>query len=558
LLAEDEQAVQDAIRENLAPFVKRLIVAEDGAVAYDYYSKEHFDVIVTDINMPNMDGLQFTKKVRENDSETPIIITTAYNDISYMQNSIKLDIDAYLQKPIDFEELLATITKASSKVENRRLKEILANSNERLEVEVEDKTKELQQINDKLYKKVYYDDLTGLLSRNSLLDDLALGIKKNIIIVNIDGFKAINDIYGIDAGNQVLKWFARNLLTFTGKISDSKLYRSSADEFVLLVDATIDSELFKKLLKALIVYLKKESTFYYDKFDMDIVVGATIGVSNTSMGNANIALKEAKLTGQSIKIYNSNLSVERVYREDLKWTKSIKQAIESKNVLSFFQPIVNRDKKVVKAESLIRLLDGNNAPISPGHFMSTAIKTKQYQQLTRIIVHNTFALSDAVDIELSCNLSAEDITNERTCSFILEGLSRLTKPSNIIFELLESESIENFEQVIRFINNVRRYGSKIAIDDFGSGYSNFSYLLDISPDIIKIDGSLIKDLDRNKNAMIIVDTIVSFSKKLGFETVAEFIENESVFNVAKKMGIDYFQGYHFHKPMQAHDIRSIL
>lgn len=120
--------------------------------------------------------------------------------------------------------------------------------------------------------------------------------------------------------------------------------------------------------------------------------------------------------------------------------------------------------------------------------------------------------------------------------------------SRVVFEIVESESIEKFEQVRNFIEKVKSYECKIAIDDFGTGYSNFEYLLKLNADYIKIDGSMIKDIDTSKEAEIVVSTIVGFAKKMGIKTIAEFVENESILEKVKEMGIDYSQGYYFSAP----------
>nr|WP_297890535.1 EAL domain-containing protein [Sulfurihydrogenibium sp.] len=116
------------------------------------------------------------------------------------------------------------------------------------------------------------------------------------------------------------------------------------------------------------------------------------------------------------------------------------------------------------------------------------------------------------------------------------------------FEILESEGIENYEDVSGFIKEVKSYGSKIAIDDFGSGYSNFAHMLKLDVDYLKIDSSLIKNIHQDKNSQIIVQTIVGFAKKLGIKTIAEFVHNREVFEKVRELGVDYSQGYYIGEP----------
>lgn len=151
-------------------------------------------------------------------------------------------------------------------------------------------------------------------------------------------------------------------------------------------------------------------------------------------------------------------------------------------------------------------------------------------------------------MEFSINLTIEDILNKEIKEFLYSMLNKYNFGSKVVFEIVESESIENFEAVTSFISHVKNFGCKIAIDDFGTGYSNFVYLMKLTPDYIKIDGSLIKEIDSNIQAQIVVSTIVDFAKKMGIKTIAEFVETEIIFNKVKEMNIDYSQGYFFSEP----------
>ncbi len=145
--------------------------------------------------------------------------------------------------------------------------------------------------------------------------------------------------------------------------------------------------------------------------------------------------------------------------------------------------------------------------------------------------------------------SIDDITDHATVEMIKTTLDLHPNiAKRVIFEILESEAMYDHSKIIDFIQMVKRHGSKIAIDDFGSGYSNFDHLLALDIDIIKIDGSLIQHIDTNPHALMIVETIVGFAKKAGKKTVAEFVCNKQVYDIIKNLGIDYSQGYYTGKP----------
>ena len=128
------------------------------------------------------------------------------------------------------------------------------------------------------------------------------------------------------------------------------------------------------------------------------------------------------------------------------------------------------------------------------------------------------------------------------------------KANNIVFELLETEGIENYNEVKTFISDIKKFGCKVAIDDFGSGYSNFSHILNLNVDYIKIDASIIKNIVEDKNSEYIAKLIVDFSNRVGVKTIAEFVHSKEVFEKVKDLGVDYSQGYYFSEPLEFIDI----
>jgi len=126
----------------------------------------------------------------------------------------------------------------------------------------------------------------------------------------------------------------------------------------------------------------------------------------------------------------------------------------------------------------------------------------------------------------------------------------------VVFELLESENIELYPEAEAFVEEMKELGCQIAIDDFGTGYSNFSYLVNLKVDYIKIDGSLIKNIHTDKNTQIVVETIISFAKKLGVKTVSEFVSNDVIFETVEKLGVDIVQGYYIDEPKPIERISS--
>lgn len=196
----------------------------------------------------------------------------------------------------------------------------------------------------------------------------------------------------------------------------------------------------------------------------------------------------------------------------------------------------------------MRLIDEEGKTISPYLFLDIAKQSKLYPQITKRVLEKAFVAVNATDKKISINITAEDILNTSTKEFLFNQLKDSNNTQNIIFELVESEGIESFDEVKLFIEKIKTFGCQIAIDDFGTGYSNFEYLLKLEADIIKIDGSLIRQIDTNQNSYNVVESIVSFAKKNKIKTVAEFVATKEIQEKVLSLGIDFSQGYLLGEP----------
>jgi EAL domain-containing protein (putative c-di-GMP-specific phosphodiesterase class I) len=170
--------------------------------------------------------------------------------------------------------------------------------------------------------------------------------------------------------------------------------------------------------------------------------------------------------------------------------------------------------------------------------------------MERLMIAKVFKKAKDTGMRININLSIEDIFNESLIVYIEKELENSSIAHLITFELLENRSITEHSHALEFIDKIKKIGSSIAIDDFGSGYSNFHYLLKMRPDYIKIDGSSVKNITTDKNAHLITKTINDFAHSLGIKTVAEYVHNEEVFNALKEIGIDEYQGYYFSEPVK--------
>jgi EAL domain-containing protein (putative c-di-GMP-specific phosphodiesterase class I) len=230
--------------------------------------------------------------------------------------------------------------------------------------------------------------------------------------------------------------------------------------------------------------------------------------------------------------------------------KSIKIALKENKITPQYQPIFNnKTKEINRYEALIRMTDERGNIIYPGpFFLEIAKKGKLYPHVTKILIEKVFAIIRKTGKEFSLNLSSLDIENPYMSAYILDMIKQNSDIApKMIFELLEDKETEDYQVVKSFIDISKSYGIKIAIDDFGSGYSNFMRILEFEPDIIKIDGSLIQDIANSKHARSTVEMIKIFADRIGAITVAEYVENEEIYDIVNAIGIDYSQGFYIGK-----------
>ncbi|WP_434581366.1 EAL domain-containing protein [Sulfurimonas sp. NW15] len=402
---------------------------------------------------------------------------------------------------------------------------------------------------DELTKMFYTDSLTGLPNRRALIEAKKEIHNFSLLLINIDTFSQINDLYGEKFGDKVLIKFSEFLQENLKKNPECKLFRLSGDEFVLLSKEKNRDTLKNNLTKLIEEIHKHPLTIEDHDIYLNITVGISFEETELLLPTANMALKLAKKESKNIVFYSDEASLNEEYENNLKWIQEIKDAILENRIVMFFQPIMdNKTRTVTKYESLIRLVDKKGNIITPWHFLEIAKKAKLYKKLTKIVIRKSFEAFKDNTYDFSINLTIEDILDHNMNEYIFQMLQNYGIGKRVIFEIVESESIKNFDTVERFIKKVKSYGCRIAIDDFGTGYSNFEYLMKLQADFIKIDGSIIKSILNNKSSEVLTSVIISFAKEMNIKTIAEYVETKEIHEKLIKMGVNKSQGYYIDKP----------
>ncbi|WP_297454276.1 bifunctional diguanylate cyclase/phosphodiesterase [Persephonella sp.] len=402
-------------------------------------------------------------------------------------------------------------------------------------------------------KKMYIDPLTGAYNRLYLYENLEK-LKKGFyttFVIDIDHFKKINDSFGHEAGDYVLKEVTERIKNCIRE--EDILIRYGGEEFLLFAKINPYSENYRYNVLCLATRIKTgicKKVITYENISMKVTVSIGIapyvekGSIEEAIKMADMALYRAKKNGRNkIEIYSGPLEVshEEIY--------VIKEAIDNNNIVCWYQPIVNlKTGEVLKYEALVRLISSDGKVIYPYQFLNTIRRTYVHIDLTKkVIEYNAKVLRENPWMRISMNLSALDVYDDNIIEH-LENVLDKDLAGRLTIELLESEDIDDYQSFKTKIEHIKEIGCKISIDDFGSGYSNFSHLVELAPDYLKIDGSIIKDIDTNSRSLAIVKAIKSFADDIGIKVIAEYIHSESVLRKVLELGIIYGQGYYLKKP----------
>ncbi len=243
---------------------------------------------------------------------------------------------------------------------------------------------------------------------------------------------------------------------------------------------------------------------------------------------------------------------ERSYRaidHNMGWLRRLKNAVQEDRIVLHFQPLVAlRTGVIARYEALVRLEHGGTVH-SPGEWLHIAKNSKYYEDITRIVFRKAIETFTARPEGVAVNISVLDIQNSATRSFVFELLRQHPDVARrLTVETVEEEGVEHYEQVKQFIERLKEHGVQIAIDDFGSGYSNFKRIVDLNVGYLKIDGSLVRGMCSDPLIAHLVSIIQAFGSFWGVRTVAEFVEDQQTLERLRELGVQSAQGHAIGKP----------
>ncbi len=407
------------------------------------------------------------------------------------------------------------------------------------------KFKDLRNVKKDLIHFHETDSLTSLKNRSAFLKYNEHEYKY-VVLLNIIDFSVFNKYLGFKKADKLLVLVANELQKIIKENSNGKLFRIYGDEFAFYSNEENIIELLKTIKQSF-----EEKSFKLDSYEFTIHLNLAYSSTFPKYLTAASALHFARHSiHKSIYFYTENLDPKS---DSLKMLRALKEGFNKNNVIPVYQAIFDNKKKTTyKYEALVRIKQKDNL-ISPYLFIDVAKKFKLYHKITEEIIKHTFEDFENITDQFSINLSYIDIINVNTNEYIFKMLNLYPDVAKrLTIEFLETENIIDYEILIKFTEQVRKYGTKIAIDDFGSGYSNWNNILKLRPDFIKIDGSLIQNLVNNQDNINIIKLIVEFAKINGIKTIAEFVDKDELAQLVINLGIDYSQGYLYAQPKEKH------
>ncbi|MFL0808823.1 MAG: EAL domain-containing protein [Agarilytica sp.] len=422
-----------------------------------------------------------------------------------------------------------------------------------------------------------YDELTMLHNRAGLEKFLskALSLSEEsggrvaLIYLDIDQLKVVNDTCGHTAGDRLLQ----QIVAAIGQTCENRNFfaRVGGDEFAV-VKVNCSEEQAKNMAEQ-IRSAVEDITFAWEEKSFRQSVSLGVALSSDTLANvvdvigaADSACYTAKKNGKNRVVMFAEAVESTTHSKELMWVSRLQKAIQSGAFELYFQPITRLDddsEDHIHYEFLVRHVDENGNHVLPGEFIPAVERFGFSEQLDLWVLTTALDFLDKHEAhteKLNCcsiNLTSQSIANPRIRSAILQVVQSYMFPrEKICFEITESSAIQNLNEAKEFLSELKHLGCKLAVDDFGTGFSSFNYLKELRVDFIKIDGSFVKDIETDQFDRAMVSSMNLLGKEMGVDIIAEYAETASVINLLKKMEVGYAQGNAIAKPMPLYSLEN--
>ncbi len=402
----------------------------------------------------------------------------------------------------------------------------------------------------RLVARSHADPISKLPNRYRLLDDIGRYHTPALALVKAERFTEINSCFGFRFGEKYLAGI-REIIeqTLTQTLSGVSLYHVDRDTLGILQEERGESEKTESRFRSIIASLRAQ-TLSIDgiRFPVPVTAGIAVGAGkepNLVFSQAEQALTAAVYSGRPELFYADSGSIRENIVAHTNALGVVSHAIQQEEVEVVFQPIMtNRGSSIRMYEALIRIQKEDGSLMPPGEFLFAARLSTYHGELTRIVFRKSFGKMASSDADFSVNVSIEDLQDDEFLPFLAEMMQSYPRcRGRCVLEITESEGIGNFDQILSFIGQVKEMGYRFAIDDFGSGYSNFANVIRLPVDFIKFDGSIVQAIKDDERARHVLTKMAEIAAGLKIKTVAEFVDSRELLTLVRKLKIDYSQGY---------------
>ncbi len=552
LLIEDNEADTRYLKELLSDATsdKHTITASSTAKkAMSLLEENDFDIVLTDLNLPDTDGLEVIKLIQKVNSMIPIVVLTGQGDDELALKIIQMGAQDYLVKGQGDGHLINRV----------------------IDYSIERK-KDLEELS----HLANYDSLTGLANRllfRERLDRALIRADRNksfvaLFVIDLDRFKNVNDTLGHDAGDKLLIDVANRLKRCTRE--GDTIARLGGDEFTIIMEDIKSIDDAVNIAEKILNFMQKK----FDIHQNDIFVSPSIGITiypldDTNSANlfinADSAMYDAKESGRNCyRFYTAKMNSHLVEQVNLE--SKLRRAIDNEEFVLYYQPKFNVNEKwAIGAEALIRWIDPEEGMISPARFIPLAEDTGLIAPITDWVMKQACRQNSQWQqrgynpIRMAINVSPKQFNQEDIVYRIFNLIiSSDLAPKYVELEITEGALVEDVEKSCAILMKLKSRGIQVSIDDFGTGYSSLSYLKKFPLDTLKIDQSFVCDLMQDSDDAAIVSAIIAMARSLKLNVIAEGVENQEQLNYLAAKGCNEVQGYFTGRPVPAEEFEQFL